>query len=140
MSEHDHQAALFEWADLQENTYPDLHWLYASANGGYRHKATAGRMKASGVKSGVPDIHLALARGGYIGLWIEMKYGKNKPSAAQLEWIAGMQDAGHRVLVCWDWERARAEILAYLAMPPTRTTINTMGRRRAELEWNGRAV
>lgn len=119
MSEHQHQAALFQWAKLQENTYPDLRWLYAIPNGGHRHKAVAAQMKASGTKSGVSDLHLPLARGGYIGLWIEMKHGKNKPSMAQAEWIAAMRISGHRVLVCYDWEAARDQILAYLAMVPT---------------------
>jgi hypothetical protein len=128
MSEHEHQAALFQWAKLQEGVYPDLRWLYAIPNGGHRHKAVAGRMRAEGQKSGVCDIHMPLARGGYIGLWIEMKHGKNKPSLLQAEWIAAMRMSGHKVLVCYDWETARDEVLAYIAMVPTTITAGILVR------------
>ena len=48
------QQALFDWAKI--SGIPDLDLLHAIPNGGHRNKATAGRLKAEGVKRGVPDI------------------------------------------------------------------------------------
>ncbi|MEE8306915.1 MAG: VRR-NUC domain-containing protein [Gammaproteobacteria bacterium] len=114
MSEHDHQVALFEWADYQTGMYPELAFMYAIPNGGHRHKATAGKMKAEGQKAGVLDIHLPVARGGYIGLWVEMKFGSNGPTQEQKAWLVAMRTFGHRAVVCHDWEDAKAIIEEYL--------------------------
>lgn len=115
MTEHDHQVALFEWADYQTGMYPELAFMYAIPNGGHRHKRTAGRLKAEGVKAGVPDVHLPVSRGGYIGLWIEMKFGKNKPTESQKAWLAAMRNFGHRAVVCFGWQEAKTIIEEYLA-------------------------
>ena len=57
MSEHHEQCALFAWLRLQ---WPDLDRVsFAIPNGGHRHKAVAGKLKAEGVKAGVPDIFIA---------------------------------------------------------------------------------
>jgi hypothetical protein len=50
MSEHDHQAAFFTWASYQR--FPGIELLHAIPNGGARHKAVAGKLKAEGVKTG----------------------------------------------------------------------------------------
>ena len=43
-------------------------------------------MKRQGVKAGVPDICLPVARNGYHGLYIELKAGKNKATKNQEKW------------------------------------------------------
>lgn len=43
-----------------------------------RDKATAVALKRQGVKAGVPDICLPVARNGYHGLHIELKAGKTQ--------------------------------------------------------------
>lgn len=88
--------------------------LFHIPNGGYRHPATAVRMKLLGVKAGVPDICLPVARGEYHGLWIEMKAGRNKPTAPQVQWHMRLSQQGHRVAVCYSWEAARDVIEEYL--------------------------
>jgi hypothetical protein len=65
------QTALFSWATWQEQLYPDLKWMYHVPNGGHRNKATAARLKAAGVKAGVPDVVLPAPKGIYHGLYIE---------------------------------------------------------------------
>lgn len=75
-TEDEEQIALFRWAAMMEWKYPQLRRLYHIPNGGKRTKAEAGIFKAMGVKSGVPDVHLPVARGGYHGLYIEMKRTK----------------------------------------------------------------
>ena len=54
--EHVEQAALFRWAEFARARLPELTLLHAIPNGGHRHKATAARLKAEGVKRGVPDL------------------------------------------------------------------------------------
>ena len=71
--EHDEQGSLFQWAGIAVFKYPELNCMFAIPNGGLRNPVVARKLKAEGVKSGVSDIFLSVARGGYHGLYIEMK-------------------------------------------------------------------
>jgi hypothetical protein len=108
------------WARLQTNVHPELRLLYAIPNGGYRTPITASRMKAEGVKAGVPDLHLGVARQGFLTLYIEMKVPKSPGKAAgrtsdeQHQWIIDLQNEGHRVEVAYGWEQAKDILLDYL--------------------------
>ena len=55
--------------------------------GGKRDAKTATILKRQGVKAGVPDLHLPVARGGYHGLYIELKVGDNTTTKKQKDWI-----------------------------------------------------
>jgi hypothetical protein len=115
--EHDEQKALFAWAKWAEKSqYPELKRLHAIANGGYRNIVTARKMKAEGVKPGVPDISLPVPRHGYHGLYIELKRRKGgRLSPEQAEWIKGLREDGYRVDVCMGFEAARDAIMEYLS-------------------------
>jgi len=110
------QIALFQWAAMMESKYQELRLLHAIPNGGHRHKATAARLKAAGVKAGVPDICLPVARGDWHGLYIELKVGKNKPTEAQRRWKDDLIRYGYLALVCYGWEEARKAIERYLGL------------------------
>ena len=56
------QATLFSWASMRTYWHPELNLMFHIPNGGKRSKAEAGRFRAEGVKSGVPDICLPVAR------------------------------------------------------------------------------
>lgn len=114
MSESTEQQALFEWAEFASKKSPELKLLHAIPNGGYRKKGTAGRLKAEGVKSGVPDMCLPVPKGKYHGLYIEMKVDRNKPSANQKWWIEQLQKQGYRVEVCYSWGEAVKVITDYM--------------------------
>lgn len=114
MSEHDHQVTVFEWATLNVRTFPHLRLLFAVPNGGGRGKGDAGRLKAEGVQSGVPDIALPVARGQYSALFIEMKDGPRKTSAAQDVWLARLNEAGNYACVCRSAGEAIATLKWYL--------------------------
>lgn len=116
VSEHAEQCAVIEWAQLMVNTgqWPQLEWLHAIPNGGHRNKVTAGKMKAEGVKSGVPDLHLPVPVPPYAGCYIEMKFDKNKPTDNQKKWIAGLRCLGHRVEVCFSAGEAMEVLISYL--------------------------
>jgi hypothetical protein len=94
-SEHNEQAALFEWASISSKVIPELGLLAAIPNGGHRLKATAGKMKAEGVKAGFPDIIFPVARGGFHGLFIEMKAPKGGSwQKTQQEWANNLAKQG----------------------------------------------
>lgn len=114
--EHTEQVALFRWAALTSRRLPQLKLLYAIPNGGHRHKAVAAKLKAEGVKSGVPDVFLPVPSGGFHGLYIEMKRRKGGTvSAEQKRWIEALGDQGYLVEVCKGWESAVAVIEDYLS-------------------------
>lgn len=113
------QIALFRWAEFVANQHPELELMYHIPNEGKRSRLTGARLKEAGLKSGVPDVHLPVARGGYIGLYIELKYGRNKPTENQKRWLRALRAAGHLVAVCYGWEQAKELIEQYLALPPT---------------------
>lgn len=119
--EHRMQVNLFKWAKLAEKGLPEVRWMFAVPNGGARNVIVASKLKAEGVKRGVPDVMLPVSRGGYHGLWIELKAGKNRTSAEQDDWIAALLRAGYLVQVVWDeWQEAQAIIERYLAGNLTR--------------------
>ena len=116
MTEHAEQVALFAWAELMESQYPELRWMYHPANGGHRHIAVAVKMKAEGVKAGILDVCLPVARGAYHGLYIEMKFGRNTPTKEQKECIDFLCAQGYYVDVCYSAERAIEVIKGYLML------------------------
>ena len=113
-TESQEQITLFEWAALHTRKHPELELLYHIPNGGHRHKTTAMRLKAEGVKAGVPDICLPVPRSGYHGLYIELKAGKNKVTDNQTHWLEALKQNGHYATVCHGWEAAAEIILRYL--------------------------
>lgn len=95
--------------------YPDLKWLYHCPNGGSRNKAEASKLKAMGVKSGVPDLMLPIKRGGYSGLFIELKKIKGgKVSEEQREWLDHLRSQGFGAIVCYGWLEAKQTLIDYL--------------------------
>ncbi len=121
-SEEGHGKALLCWAQQNIEKYPELKWLTHIPNGGYRDKITANNLKASGVKSGVPDYLLLVKRNKYACLWIELKKpvkdGKRAGivSDEQKEWITQANESGHAAVVAYGWEHARDLIVFYLEM------------------------
>lgn len=113
-SEDTEQISVINWASWSESRYPELRWLHHIPNGGSRNKQEAVKLKQMGVKAGVSDLHLPFPKGAYIGLYIEMKYGSNKPTKEQIEFLSTMQDAGHLVMVCYSSEAAIEVIQQYL--------------------------
>jgi len=114
-SEEEEQVALFSWAQLMSGKYPELELMYHIPNGGKRGKAEAARLKAQGVKAGVPDICLPVARGGYHGLYIELKRVQGgRVSAEQKEWIPKLQRQGYLAVICCGWSAAANAIIGYM--------------------------
>lgn len=109
------QQCLFKWARMQSGAYPELNLMYHVPNEGKRSRATGGRMRAEGLKKGVPDICLPVARGGAHGLYIELKRTKQwKVTQDQEEWMNALKKQGYQVALCCGWEAASEVIMMYL--------------------------
>lgn len=124
-SEHSQQVALFAQAALEIKNYPQLCWMFAVPNGFFASPGQKAKMKAEGLKSGVPDVWLPIPSYGYnlaqeryyiayCGLVIEMKVGKNKTSEEQGEWLAYLSKAGYKCHICYGWKEAWQRIMEYL--------------------------
>ena len=125
MSEHDQQSFLFDWAKKMESRHPQLKMLFAIPNGGLRQKVVAAKLKREGVKAGVPDIFLAIPiqdkEYGFgtewsHGLFIEMKFGKNKLTPNQNEWMDALRKEGFKCGLCFSWIEAKDMIIKYLGL------------------------
>lgn len=120
------QMALFSWVDLALRApgMLGLGLLFAVPNGGKRDARTAGRLKAAGVRAGVPDLLLPAVRWGFVpsgglrlihGLALELKAGKGKPTERQGEWMGRLRREGWLCVVVWDdWALAREVLDGYL--------------------------
>ena len=109
------QTELFKWAELQKCKYPELELLHHIPNGGKRNDVEAARLKAQGVKPGVPDVFLPVARKSCHGLYIALKRQKNAHvSDAQKKWIEALTGQGYQAEVCYGYQEAIKTILQYL--------------------------
>ncbi len=100
-TEHQEQCAVIQWAKLMEPRHPALALLYAIPNGGDRHAAVGRKLKAEGVRAGVPDLCLPVSRHRYNALYIEMKRADGgRISKAQAKWIKALAAEKNKVEVC----------------------------------------
>lgn len=121
-SEHEIQCAVIEWW-----AYACKRWglpefaLYAIPNAGAgAQKGQAGKMKAEGVRKGIPDLFLASPNnpGRYPGLWrglyIEMKSANGKLSDEQRDVSEYLMRQGYKWVECRSVEAAQQAITDYL--------------------------
>lgn len=126
--EHEIQRNCVLWFRLQYRQYEKM--LYAIPNGGFRGKATAAKLKAEGVVAGVADLCLAVPRGGYGALYIEMKQRGNYQQPNQKEWQKACEAAGNKYVVCKSIEEFMREVNAYMYLPSAKMLMNELGRLR----------
>jgi hypothetical protein len=108
------QASLIYWTTLAINVYPDLKWLHCSLNGVNLTPVQAKIAKSQGMKAGIADLFLPAKRGEYSGLYIEMKYGKNKLTKEQKEFLEYVKSQGFLTFVCYGWYEAKELLIKYL--------------------------
>lgn len=122
MSETAHQKELVKWFSAN---YPEIKSLLFSIPNGAnfsgapdkRKFGQINKLKAEGMKSGVPDLMLALPFNGYAGLFIEMKdQGKTKCSVSkeQAAYLEALTAAGYFAVWAAGFEVARDVIIGYL--------------------------
>lgn len=115
------QAALLREVSVRYPSAAKL--IYHVPNGGHRHKLVAVKLKEQGVKAGVPDLVLPMARGGYFGLYIEFKARAPYDAAvspAQDAYLQALTDQGYLAIVCRGHVDAIEAIRAYLLQPQTK--------------------
>lgn len=118
-----HQIALFMQAAIYAPRYPELRLMFAIPNGGTRDKKEAAKLKATGVKPGVPDLMLPVPRHGYYGLYIELKRpateksAKGQVSAPQRDfWQPELMKQGYLVQIIYGYWDAWACVKWYLGI------------------------
>ena len=106
------QIQCVKWFRLQ---YPNV--IIASIpNGGKRNAITASILKQEGVLAGMPDLIVCCAKNGYSGLFIEMKYGKNRLTDEQKEFGDYVNKQGYCTAVAYSAEEAIEIIDDYLSL------------------------
>lgn len=130
IDEHQHQSDLFFWVDLHLNTYPELRYFHAIPNGaklpytrrqdGVRFSRQAVYLKQEGLRKGVPDTCLPVPRGGYYGLYIEMKTEKGKLTDEQTDYLTFLNHQGYLACFCRGAQAAIVVLEWYLNLPNTR--------------------
>lgn len=110
------QEALFRWVSFYRGYCPDVDLLYHIPNGGKRDAKEAAHLKRQGVRAGIPDLCLPVPRGGFHGLYIELKAGENKPTEKQKGWLDALTKQGYATAVCYGWQAAKEVIEKYLGM------------------------
>ncbi len=119
-TEHGEQVALAEWATL--SGIEELRLLFAIPNGGHRRGSVAQALRREGVRAGVPDLLLPVARGDYHGLFIELKRPKTKLqkrgclNRIQKKWLLALSEQGYLAVVCYGFEDAQGKIISYLSL------------------------
>ena len=113
MTEKDEQIALFDWAQYRT----DLQRMFHITNEGRRSVQHTMSLLRQGMKPGVPDNMLPLARGGYHGLFIELKrLDGGTVSQAQRAWVKRLTDENYCAFVARGWEEAARTIRTYLQL------------------------
>jgi hypothetical protein len=113
---------LIQWARVQryqDKRLSDL--LIMIPNGAYlgsdpkQRAITMARMKRCGFRSGVFDYLLAIPRGTYPGLWIELKRRQlGIVSEEQGLFKLDMESLGWKTAIAKGWEEAKEQIETYL--------------------------
>lgn len=111
MSERQEQIKLFQWIKL----HPVLkRHAFSIANDGKRSPQLGATYKKMGLRPGASDIFIAVPRRKYHGFFIELKFGKNHATPAQLEFIEDMRQNGYKAEVIWGADDAIKQIQQYL--------------------------
>lgn len=115
-SEHNIQKAVIIYLRYQ---HPGVIYC-ASAGGMFTTPTQAKKMVAAGYVKGYPDLAIHEARGGYHGLFIELKSPTGKTSPEQLDWIAKLMQRGYYAQICKGYDQAKNLIDLYLSGALTR--------------------
>jgi len=109
--EQDEQIRLVAW--MQKKGI--LH--HSIPNGGKRTIQYAVMMKKTGLVRGIPDLFIPYLRGGYGGLYIEMKRITGGSILEEQQfWIEQLRKQGYVTAVCKGFEAAKKEVEEYLAL------------------------
>ena len=112
------QEAVIQWSKM----YDSLRWLHSSLNGAFLQGDKAERarrwksLERQGAKNGILDLFLPVWKPPYHGLYIEMKYGKNKMTDSQSEYAKFAELNQFKVVTCYNAGEAICAIQTYMGM------------------------
>ena len=110
MLEHEHQKIVV--AEIRRD-FPDV-LIFAIPNAGTASPQRGARLKEEGLLAGIPDLMIARASQGKLGLFVEMKSETGGASPEQKKMIAKLQAEGYAAIVCKGYAAALTAIRAYL--------------------------
>lgn len=108
------QTALFKWAGASSGKYPELRLMFHIPNGSKRDIVTGYNLKQQGLKAGLPDICLPVARGQYHGLYLELKSERGRLQENQRAWLDALSRQGYKAVTAYGFDEARVAIEEYL--------------------------
>lgn len=94
MTEHEIAVELIRWCKYHYKIYPFLKEFYH-----IRNEGKPGQHSSEGLRAGIPDYCLPVARGGYVGFYLELKSHNKKPTKIQRETMEALRK--HRHAVWW---------------------------------------
>lgn len=111
------QQAVIRWWALQHRAlgFPDERVLMAFPMQGMRTARNGARMKAEGMRKGLPDMFLAVPiRGLWAGLWIELKRPGGRVSPEQSDFLDVLRAQEYFACVCFGFDDCTQSITRYL--------------------------
>ena len=115
MSEQSLQSAVVMYLQLK---HPRIR--YCASLGGIRTSfKQAIKAKQTGYVKGFPDLQITEARGGYFGLFIEIKMEKRYATKEQKQWIIDLTERGYKAVITKGMENTVKAIDDYLKLKPT---------------------
>lgn len=113
-----------ECVNIAWNEYPETRGIYYAVpnenSRGDSNAITGAIRKSYGIVAGVADTYLAMARGGYFGLYIEFKSEVGRQRKEQVEFQQRVEQQGYKYVVVRSVEEWRKEWDEYLSMKPTK--------------------
>jgi len=117
MSEQKLQTAIVKYLQLK---HPNAR--YCASLGGIRTSfKQAIKAKATGYVKGFPDLQITEARGGYFGLFLEIKMEKRYATKEQKEWITDLSARGYKAVIVKGIDDCISAIDNYLKLKQTIT-------------------
>ncbi len=109
------QQAVIKWWAVVHQSFgiPEI-LLFSIPNGGWRSVVTATILKREGLRKGASDLFLAVKRGGFAGLFIEMKKSDGYLSEDQKEFQCEVTRQGYAAYACYSYDEAVKLITGYL--------------------------
>lgn len=107
------QIALFKWIRLQPKISPFIFHIAGERKCSPQYGAF---LKKMGCMAGVADIFVAMPKGQYHGLWIELKSLKGRMTPKQTEFLENMRTQGYMAVCAKGFETAKVIIESYLEL------------------------
>ncbi len=73
------------------------------------------KLKYLGKRKGIPDLFIAEPTKRYCGMYVEMKFGRNKPTKEQEIYLELLAKKGYYCVVCYSAKEAIAEFKKYIS-------------------------